>query len=432
LIENGKISQIYPTDAHIVFPDNTKKVDTKGIILPGLVDVHNHLSYNVFERWSVGPLKFNNRYQWRYHSAVHKQDVALPHESIQADHLCEMNMYGEIRALTGGTTSVVSEGPSCIRGLVRNLGDQEQVEQKRIDYLIDIKNHDPSRSDAVVDNKLDAAKNNLEAGKLDGFFIHLAEGKANDPVTRQEFSLLQSKGLLTSKTSIVHGISLGASEFETMRQAGASLVWSPSSNIELYGETANIIAARGKKLRIAIAPDWSITGSNTMLEELRFAKQWAAHRTPKLFTHKELFEMATSIPAAMAGLADKIGSIKPGFYADLLIIEGTSADPYLSLAEAKATDIKLVIVNGTALYGRQNIMEQFYSSERLEVLLQASHNMVIRKPVTGNINSFDELRDLLTGAMTAHGLRLAPLFDVATIQNLPKPVINKEKKTQTN
>src|SRR5262249_8218889 len=35
-----------------------------GIILPGLVDLHNHLSWNVLQRW-LPARKFANRYEWQ-------------------------------------------------------------------------------------------------------------------------------------------------------------------------------------------------------------------------------------------------------------------------------------------------------------------------------------------------------------------------------
>ena len=38
-------------------------VDTRGTIFPGLIELHNHLSYNALRLWDV-PRKFANRDQW--------------------------------------------------------------------------------------------------------------------------------------------------------------------------------------------------------------------------------------------------------------------------------------------------------------------------------------------------------------------------------
>src|SRR5215510_5296817 len=40
-----------------------RPVDTKGTMFPGLIELHNHLPYNVLQLWNV-PKKYVNRDQW--------------------------------------------------------------------------------------------------------------------------------------------------------------------------------------------------------------------------------------------------------------------------------------------------------------------------------------------------------------------------------
>jgi 5-methylthioadenosine/S-adenosylhomocysteine deaminase len=56
-----------------------------------------------------------------------------------------------------------------------------------------------------------------------------------------------------------------------LADGGVGFIWSPRSNLELYGKTADIISARSAGMNIAIAPDWSPTGSTGMLTELSLA-----------------------------------------------------------------------------------------------------------------------------------------------------------------
>ena len=68
--------------------------------------------------------------------------------------------------------------------------------------------------------------------------------------SRAEFATVASKGLLTDVTVIIHGNGLDPDDFAAMRAApsirldgsgdglGAKLVWSPLSNLLLYGQTA--------------------------------------------------------------------------------------------------------------------------------------------------------------------------------------------------
>src|SRR5438067_2298175 len=52
-----------------------KKITTKGIIFPGLIELHNHLSYNILQLWSVPSADssghtvapFKDRGQWQRH-----------------------------------------------------------------------------------------------------------------------------------------------------------------------------------------------------------------------------------------------------------------------------------------------------------------------------------------------------------------------------
>src|SRR6185369_14696497 len=80
-----------------------------------------------------------------------------------------------------------------------------------------------------------AVKTFVVGRESEAFLVHLAEG--TNAASREEFEFLRAQGLLTPKTAIIHGVALGAAELQAMREAGASLVWSPSSNVALYGRT---------------------------------------------------------------------------------------------------------------------------------------------------------------------------------------------------
>jgi len=73
-----------------------------------------------------------------------------------------------------------------------------------------------------------------------------------------------------------------------MKSSNVGLIWSPRSNDELYGSTTNIAAARLAKVDIAIAPDWSPSGSAGMLQEMGYAYRHYG------VSSDELVAMATS------------------------------------------------------------------------------------------------------------------------------------------
>ncbi len=47
--------------------DGVSVVDTGGTIFPGLIELHNHLSYNALPAWSPVPKRFTDRGQWPNH-----------------------------------------------------------------------------------------------------------------------------------------------------------------------------------------------------------------------------------------------------------------------------------------------------------------------------------------------------------------------------
>jgi hypothetical protein len=81
--------------------------------------------------------------------------------------------------------------------------------------------------------------------------------------------------------------------------------------------------------------------------------------------------MATSNPAKLAGIDDKIGRLAKNFYADYLVVRPTSAshDVYESLIYAGTRDIVLVSVNGRPLFGDLEVMQKVNPSAKLEKVL---------------------------------------------------------------
>ena len=109
-----------------------------------------------------------------------------------------------------------------------------------------------------------------------------------------------------------------------------SLIWSPRSNLELYGSTADVAAAKAAHVKIALAPDWSPTGSDGLLAELNYAAAWNETQKPHLFTDRELVAMATSTPADLVGASDRLGALEPGHDADVLVIKPEGEMPSMT------------------------------------------------------------------------------------------------------
>jgi hypothetical protein len=176
--------------------------------------------------------------------------------------------------------------------------------------------------------------------------LHLSEGI--DAKARQHFLNLQmADGTWAIAASLagIHCNGLHAEDFDRLAGVGASMVWSPLSNLMLYGKTAEIKAAKQAGMRIGLGSDWSPSGSKNLLRELRIARL-ASAAAGGVFSDREIVAMATSSAAAILTWQDHLGSLGPGKYADFIVVRGTKGDPYAHLIEADETQISLVVIDG--------------------------------------------------------------------------------------
>ena len=334
-------------------------VRTNGLILPGLIDTHNHILFDIFDETDWSPVKaYANHNQWtaepRYKALVDAKQF-LNGEASTANFGCEMNKYGELKALIAGTTSVQGSGnPSdkaCYGSVTRTIDQSPNglgFDRMQTSTLF------PSNTSA---NSVCA---NFATGKTDAYVIHIGEGI--DQTSRNEFAKLgtissTAECLYSPKTTIIHGTALGDPEMTTMAAHGMSLVWSPRSNVFLYGagtdltKTTDVPLALSKGINVSIAPDWSIGGSQNMLDELRFADVVDNGVWGNQLSSQQLFQMATINAARSLGLANVLGSIEVGKKADLVVIAGSASAPYDALLQATPSDVRLVMIGGVAMYG---------------------------------------------------------------------------------
>src|SRR5262249_26019664 len=141
----------------------------------------------------------------------------------------------------------------CYAGLARTI---DQAPNGLVADKVQTATIFPTQSSA------DGVCSNFGLGKTDAYVIHIAEGV--DQTARNELGKLgtittSSQCRYQPKTTIVHGTALGDPELSIVASHGMNLVWSPRSNVFLYGagtdftKTANIPLALQKGINIALA-----------------------------------------------------------------------------------------------------------------------------------------------------------------------------------
>src|SRR5262249_53868071 len=154
----------------------------------------------------------------------------------------------------------------------------------------------------------------------------------------------------------IHCAALQPDDFKFLADNGSAMVWSPLSNLLLYGATAEIAAAKHAGVRIALGPDWSPSGSKNLLGELKAARAYS-DVNGGIFSAEELVAMVTRVAATVLRWDGKIGTLEPGKLADLLVVRGKASAPYESLIDASETDIQLLMIGGVRRHGVAALMQ---------------------------------------------------------------------------
>jgi len=359
LVEGDTIVCVAPSCSLVEQSVDAAIVRTNGVILPGLIDAHNHILFDIFDETDWSPSKiYANHNQWpneaRYKALVDTKQY-MNGESSPMSLGCEMLKYGELKALVAGTTSVQGSANPADKACYASLA-------RTIDQSPNGLGFDKIQAATLFPTKsaADGVCNNIASDRTDAYAIHIAEGV--DATSRNEFAKLGTittnpQCLYAPETTIIHGTSLGDPELSTIAARGMSMVWSPRSNVFLYGggndlaKTANIPLALQKGINVALAPDWSIGGSQNLLDELRFADLVDNNTWGNVLSARQLVDMVTINAARALGLASVLGSIEVGKKADLMVIGGAGVSAYDSLLAARPADVRLVMVNGAVLYG---------------------------------------------------------------------------------
>jgi len=164
------------------------------------------------------------------------------------------------------------------------------------------------------------------------------------------------RDLVADNTSIIHGIGLLPHDIAEVSDSGAHLVWSPRSNISLYGVTADVRTYRAMGVPIALGTDWVPSGSANMLRELQCADALnQAHYNGK-FSDRELWLMVTRSAAVAMGAESQLGSLRPGLVADITIFDGSVNSLHRAVIDATVGDVELVLRGSKPLTGDTDVL----------------------------------------------------------------------------
>jgi cytosine/adenosine deaminase-related metal-dependent hydrolase len=321
---------------------SAQRVRTAGLITPGLIDLHNHLAYNTLPLWIGRAAAYSTRYQWPG-AATYQSDVSNPAQALGIAAPAAALRFAEVKAVVGGVTAIQGSPPvtRAFPGwMVRNV-EKEAIGVKKPIFQSVL----PATTD-----QLDTTSGRMAQGR--SFIYHLSEGV--DPALRKEFTLLHDHGCVGAGLIGIHSTALTAADYATWHAAGGgAVVWSPFSNLWLYGGTTDVLAARAAGLRVCIGSDWTPSGTRNVLGELKVAATWNAQGLGGSLSDEDLVEMATANPGDTLARAwgAQVGRLVPGALADVAVFANVDADPWRTVLRATERHVRLVLVGGRPAYG---------------------------------------------------------------------------------
>jgi hypothetical protein len=328
-----------------------------GVFSPGLINPHDHITYSTDPPQPTDE-RYEQRNDWRRglrgHKAIYtnggaKGPAILAHE---------------LRFVMSGATSIAGSGGEA--GLLRNVDDTDPVAHGLPIYGA---NFDTFPLDDISGIQLESGCNygtkRTTTGtvkNLDSYLPHIGEGidaVAHNEILCSNVDAPDDKkyDLLQRQTAVIHGVGLLWDDAQRLRKSQTSVVWSPRSNISLYGNTALISMLDAAGVQIALGTDWLPSGSMNVLRELRCADDLNAKYFDKHFSDTDLWRMVTINGAFAVGAPGLIGSLKAGYVADVAIYNGATRKDHRAVIGAGVEDVVLVMRGGKVLYGDAELLD---------------------------------------------------------------------------
>jgi cytosine/adenosine deaminase-related metal-dependent hydrolase len=201
--------------------------------------------------------------------------------------------------------------------------------------------------------------------RADGLLVHThaSEQRPEVEAVRQQFGAgniraLADLGIAGPQAVLAHCVWPDPHEIDLLARDRTHVAHCPSCNLKLGSGIAPIADYVARGINVGIGADGA--AANNRLdgwEELRLAGLLASWRaSPAALSARQLFELATLGGARALGLEREIGSLEPGKWADLAIVDLRAPhalgpeDVYTQLVySARADDVRTVLVAGQAL-----------------------------------------------------------------------------------
>lgn len=340
-------------------------IDLRGFLLmPGLINAHDHLEFSLFHRLANPP--YRNYIDWE--TDIHNKftDVIAEHKAVPRDLRL---WWGGIRNLLCGATTVSHHNPLW-------------PELQRKDFPIRVVQQYGWAHSFALGGDLCAAHSATPEGHA--FIVHACEGV--DQKARKELWEFDRLGVLNANTVLVHGLAIDQQGIALMKERHASLIVCPSSNKYLFGKLPNMPLLGGID-NIALGNDSPLTAEGDLLDEIRFAISFCG------ISPEAAYRMVTEAPAAILGLRNAEGTMTLSGFGDLIAVRDTGCDAADRLPTLSMIDVEFVMVSGRVQLASEAILKRLPLAAKhgLELLWIDGTTRWLRAPVKKLLRKTEEV-----------------------------------------
>jgi 5-methylthioadenosine/S-adenosylhomocysteine deaminase len=204
---------------------------------------------------------------------------------------------------------------------------------------------------------------------------HYLEPPETQYEQQSKFRWFMDSGLLSKQLIFGHFIHTNSFILAESAKAGAAMSWNPLSNGRLASGVADIPAYLNAGIRVGMGVDGEASADLADPFENMRTGLYAVrdkYENATIMSPYDVLRLHTMGSADVLGVADRLGSLEPGKFADFLVIDPTRFrtifDPYASLVfVAGERDLEQVYVGGDLLVQNGAMLKQDMAKERAEV-----------------------------------------------------------------
>ncbi|MFW2403753.1 MAG: TRZ/ATZ family hydrolase [Gammaproteobacteria bacterium] len=315
-------------------------------LIPGLVNAHTHAAMSLFrgiaddlplEKW-LGEHIWPAEARWASAEFVRDGTELAICEMLRGGTTCFQDMYffpdvvaqaaveRNIRAVVG---MIVLEVPTAWAQNAAEYIDKGLAVHDRFRGSSLVHSTFAPHAPYTVTNET-FERIRMLADELDTHIhmhVHETASEVDDALRehrQRPLQRLDERGLVTSQLAAVHMTQLQDVEIELLAERGASVIHCPESNLKLASGFCPVDRLMKAGVNVALGTDGAASNNDLdLFGEMRTAALLAkgVANDASAVTAEQALEMATLGGARAIGLADEIGSLKPGKSADIVALD---------------------------------------------------------------------------------------------------------------